>query len=519
MNKTIKNVLIFGIPTVIIIVIIIIVIKEIRGEKSKCPPDLPYTTFDGTCLQCDPQDPLCAVCTEDDDCKNNGTCYKDESTNGNGVCICTSEFSGLHCEKYCTDDSDCHGGKCTDDGQCICTNGNAPPDCKNPPDRSKCHPDSNCNSILITQMQVIREGDLSTGTNTILQIMCDEDLTNVDLGKDGITLDQFPKTWGINGAKLTPTNDSGLGIPAVQAIENIQEKCWYYCEGGGTTCPNPVGSELPGSTGFWPPVDPGIGKFAQLDRCNPPVHAAATCFHRDCPKYSILTCVASPTIKFNNFPLNSPKSYQNWLTSAYFTFTPDPWESNCYNHSVSGTGDKMLCESCHPPWGPGKDVMDDHFGPKDYPLGICGRRLNDYPIQIAAGDSFESTDNTGQQKCQSAFGNSSCYASSNCRGCHPWHECRDTYAQCNTTNFYAIPGSNCQTGTWNACHQCSSTDGQNEQTAFYRSDDNGGCGAVPDSKKQVDCSKNVPAPKDTSCCDDDCYPPVNLLHTFPPHVN
>ena len=151
MNKTIKNVLIFGIPIVIIIIVVILVIKEIKGQKSSCPLGQ-YTAFDGTCLQCNPEDPDCAVCTKNDDC-NGGTCYTNDTPGGTGkgVCICTKGRSGLTCQNYCESSDDCNGQPCVD-GKCRCDNNMAPPDCKNPPDMSKCGA-PNCNSIIITKMK------------------------------------------------------------------------------------------------------------------------------------------------------------------------------------------------------------------------------------------------------------------------------------------------------------------------------------------------------------------------------
>ena len=519
MNKTIKNVLIFGIPTVIIIVIIIIVIKEIRGKKANCPSG-ETMAFDGTCLQCDPQDLRCAVCTKDTDC-NGGTCYMHESLNGKGVCICTGGFSGLNCEKFCTDDSDCNGGTCNDDGQCLCTNGNAPPDCKNPPDMKNCHP-PNCNSILIAMLKCVAKdvsGPTALATIQILYygISLNDGKNKTFEDNQNLTLGGFPKTgsWSVlNGVLATVRDMVSINVP------NENEKCWYYCCGGGIDC---TGDDLTGP--FYPSVGSGthpVYPYTTVDACAPPSSCGdATCFSKDCPTYNIVE-VQIPLAKADILTVNEIASYQSWNSSAYIHFT-DTTVPTCYNNTINGgTDGKILCEGCHPPWGPGKDVMNDHFGPGvDYPMGICGRKLPDYPIQIAAGDACNDDGggcpdaSQAQERCQSAFGNSSCYAlNQTCEYCDSIY-CRPSYAKCNISNFWSFPGSNCQTGMWNTCNQCSSTDGQNEQTAFYRSDDNGGCGAVLDPNLKVDCSKNTPVPKSTSCCGSDCYKPSNLLVDFP----
>ena len=517
MNETIKNVLIFGIPTVIIIVIIVIVIKEIRGGKSKCP--LGETmAFDGTCLQCDPQDPRCAVCVKPSDCKNGGTCYKDESTNGKGVCICTSGFSGLYCEKYCENLDDCNGQPCVD-GQCICLNGMAPPDCKKPPDMKNCHP-PNCNAITIIKMKNI--GVVSGTNNTQVDIMyygaAQDGINKTFKQGETLTLGGFFEDGANSGYKSL--NGVSAIVQHIRTNTNENDQCHYYCcDGGGTDC-DPTQRKGP----FYPSDYPGVLR-TEL-KCNPVnCGSEVQCFSLNCPKYNIVT-VLIPTAKVAILTTNQVYSYRgdsnSWNSTAYFTFADNA--PKCYNNTTNGSSDTALCESCLGPdvslgtggWGPGKEVMGTQYpeGKQQPPMGICGRKYPENPIQV-----MPPLPTFTDSQCQNYFGKYSCLQKGQCTFQGGGEETGDF---CNITDFWSYPGSNCQTGTWNTCKQCGGTNilggGRGGLQAF--TNQSSGCGAIQDSTlSAIDCTTNtptVPAPDPRITGDDAmaCNKPSNLNPTF-----
>lgn len=488
MNKILKNVLIFGIPVLILIIVVSTVIKSVRGGEAikPCPSETPYRDgLDGPCLQCDPSRPLgCRECTANgNECKNGGICHTEENWGDKGICICPPGISGLTCENVCSSDSNCNGGKCVNN-ICECPNGKYGPKCEKSLDAFKCVPPSGCNSMMINTFTAKKlspdnwEFDISIED---ANIQSDEDIP-VKAG-DKIYIGGFPSidvfNWNsLNTWNTDPSKSWAYTIKSVSSLDDRTDSsgenkgsCYYYCpKTTSTSCDNPE------------------GPFT-YDVCNDFRNDIndSNCFQKGCLKYFTITLDMS---NFTNKSIQKQKkvggnigimldgidsgvfNYMDWNSGAYIHLpASDGYEQKypafCYSNTKSLDGEQ--CTGCAQNWGPGQsyteggDVWDNYKNKDIIPVGgWCGRIKNAKTIALSADNIINPySGGNPTDNCQKYFGQSSCGIDPGLDNCQTGNGSRGL---CAVTDFWAFPGTACQTGKWNRCDTCFSASGANDIT-------------------------------------------------------
>lgn len=494
MNNILKNILIFGIPGVILLIIIAIAMSTLKGESSEssCPADTPYKSeYSEQCLQCDPQ--MLDGCKECDDvdnpCKNDGVCYKEPGWE-KGVCVCPPGVSGISCEKVCSSDSKCNGGKCVD-GVCVCPQGQTGKFCEEKMKIAECKPPSGCNTLMIKTLKLKYVGPNDYQVRIAIEDPNIQDDKDIPVKKgDKIYIGGFEENPYVQGSKSFASFNSWNSIPSqsyayhisnvtglksnVNSSGNQQGDCYYYCPGqtSSVSCEDPQG-----------PYTEEVCNSTRKQENGP-------CFTDDCLKYFVITLdLSNFTTKtmdklgrtgvafdfFGGINVDTLYSYINWQSGAYIHLpASDGYEQKypplCYSGTAST--DDGQCMGCTGSWGPGQNYKDggwywDSFGSGGAKEGLiptggwCGRTKNLKPIALSTNKTVDIMDsNPNSENCVIFYGKSACQIDQNKDWCEKGGGGK--LELCAVRNFWAYPGSSCQTGKWNRCNSCFSDSGQKD---------------------------------------------------------
>jgi len=491
MNNILKNILIFGIPGVILLIIIAIAMRTLEGKSSEssCPTDTPYKSDAGTCLQCDPQMLQgCKMCDDNNSCKNDGTCYKETGWK-KGVCVCPPGVSGTSCEKVCSSDDKCNGGKCVN-GECVCSSGKTGKFCEDQMDTKKCKPPSGCNTLMIKTLKLIYIDSNTFELEIAIEDPNIQDNTDIPV-KSGDKIyiggfEFFPYVQGsksfasLNSWDDNPKKSYAYHIKGVTELKSDidsfgvdQGVCYYYCPGttNSTDCEEPHG--------------PYTKTVCDSTR----KRENGACFKNNCLKYFVITLdlsdfSAKNTEKYNrtnnpfyflNIKNGDLFSYINWQSGAYIHLpVSEGYEQKypplCYSGTAST--DAGQCMGCTGSWGPGQSYTDggkywNSF--QTYKIneglipvgGWCGRIKNFKTIALSSNRSVDKweTDNSSDN-CVSHYGMSACAINQIDDYCIKGGGGK--LELCAVKDFWAYPGSTCQTGNWYRCNSCFSDSGQKD---------------------------------------------------------
>lgn len=361
----------------------------------------------------------------------------------------------------------------------------------------------NCNSMFVLQMFYKKINGYY-----ILNIMVDGDYTftkgqKVKLGGFGIN----NLGWGVLN-NIHKDNSHAYIVDSFTALPaNNNNMCNYWCDKGDSidSCSGKV-------NGPFLPADTDLNAW-DIQKCIPTPGSSSKCFSYTgtpnkkfpmrCPKYSMVSLhVPKSAI---SIPYSKPETIYNyieWDSAGYIAYS---WNyegvryndetPTCYNNTTTASGDSSACMSCLDGWGPGEEELKK-LGYKNLPpMGMCGRRKNLYPINLALNET-----NGTRYYCKYAFGMNS---ELNRTVCQDGSNMKPT---CSVCDFWAYPGSQCQLGVWNRCNQCWSTAGQNDQTNFKIK-----CGGIPDNTSTKKCTNVI----NSVLSGTGCNAPTNLLATFP----
>jgi hypothetical protein len=486
MNKKLKSLLKYIIPALVLITFMFIVMRLFSGfgySSKQCPDGSDQIDKKGPCLQTG--DP---VCTKANPCKNGGSCVGIINDRP-GRCQCPDGTNGPLCETTCSTDTDCkNGGTCGSDGICKCAPGYDGIHCEIIVDSNNCNPNTGCNTIMINEIAwdsitneitlVIMDPNVQKASDIPLIVgryVCLGGFKDVDSYNKMVPFSQF-NNWNLQ--PISPMYEiTWVSLMQEHKNEGTSSSkdlgsCYYYCDGVNNAQSNDYCTKNGGNI---------RGSFT-YDICSKEKGLNENCYTSGCLSYYQVVLKAIKKINLPTFPY-VPYTY---FPSGIYIFLPptgsvgykDTYPPLCY--SGAKTDSSGLCGGCTDPWGPGRTYKTTKQDPnvwnniEEIPMGgYCGRLKN--AKQIALGLDPPDGNNEphiSQSDCQNAYGASSTnvgWAVDTCK----YSDVDNFRDLCAVSDFWALPGTNCQTGDWARCDQCNSNNGSLDKT-----NSQGSCGLV-----------------------------------------
>jgi hypothetical protein len=486
MNKKVKTLLTYMIPILTLMLLLFVVIRIVSGSGpsfgKSCPPGTAQFDGSGPCVQIG--DPICDNSgNPNNTCQNEGKCIIPTGEKS-GRCQCTLEgTSGQLCGTACTSIADCKNSTGCLNGKCQCNPGYHGVHCENSIDPKDCDPGSGCNMIMINEISwnpklpliSLSIMDPSIQSNSYIPLK-KGDIVCLDgfIDQNNTSFSQFNNWQSTSSQEYTVIFVSELEQNTKSTGENLGS-CYYYCDGNiNANSPETCNMKTVGPLTY--------------DLCNTESalnrSSNSRCYESECLQYFTIQLVPKHPITVPAFPY---VPYTVFVTGGIYIVLPPTgynypktYPPKCY--SGTKTDSSGVCGGCISElWGPGRTyktskqnplIWNNRNGKKSVPVGgYCGRMKNTKQIALGiepSGKIVQSSD------CTTAYGEGATLIKAEIDQCVKFGVEGDKFTPlCAVSDFWALPGTNCQTGDWARCDQCSSDNGTNDEN-----NSQGYCGLV-----------------------------------------